>query len=77
MSIKFENVITPFPEQWRSIILGARNAMNSWKKSDSRYIAPRGGVPAPVIFQIGQNDHDLMMRLIKNSNRYRKYITKI
>lgn len=77
MSIKFENVITPFPEQWRSIILGARNAMNSWKKSDSRYIAPRGGVPAPVIFQIGQNDHDLMMRLVKTGTDHRKFMRMI
>lgn len=37
MMIKFENCITPSPEQWRSLILGTRNAMNSWEKSDSGY----------------------------------------
>ena len=33
--LKIENVVTPSPEQWRSAIMGARNAMNSWEKSDS------------------------------------------
>ena len=32
--IKIENVVTPSPEQWKVLILGARNAMNSWEKSD-------------------------------------------
>lgn len=35
--IKFENVVTPSGEQWESLILGARNAMNSWDRSDSEY----------------------------------------
>lgn len=33
--IKFENTVTPSPEQWRAIIMGTRNPMNSWDKSDS------------------------------------------
>ena len=35
--IKIENVVTPSPEQWRATIMGTRNAMNSWEKSDSDY----------------------------------------
>lgn len=35
--IKIENVVTPSPEQWKALILGARNAMNSWEMSDSDY----------------------------------------
>lgn len=35
--IKIENTVTPSPEQWEIIILGARNAMNSWDRSDSDY----------------------------------------
>lgn len=35
MSIKFENTVTPSPEQWRAAIMGARNAMNSWDRYDS------------------------------------------
>ena len=33
--IEIKNVVTPSPEQWKALILGARNAMNSWEKSDS------------------------------------------
>lgn len=33
--IKFENVVAPSPDQWRSVIMGARNAMNSWDRCDS------------------------------------------
>ena len=35
--IKIENTVVPHGEQWKSLILGARNAMNSWDKSDSGY----------------------------------------
>ena len=38
MSIKFENVVLPSAEQWRAIILGARNPLNSWEKSDTGYV---------------------------------------
>jgi hypothetical protein len=33
--IKIEKTITPSPEQWEALILGARNAMNSWDRYDS------------------------------------------
>ena len=35
MSIKFEHTVTPSPEQWKAVIMGVRNPMNSWEKSDS------------------------------------------
>ena len=35
--IKIENVVLPSPEQWKAIIMGARNPLNSWCKSDSRF----------------------------------------
>ena len=35
--IKIENVVTPSPEQWRVVILGMRNAKNSWARSDSHF----------------------------------------
>ena len=38
MSIKFENTVTPSPEQWKAVIMGVRNPMNSWEKSDSGYV---------------------------------------
>ena len=33
--IEIKNVVTPSTEQWKALIFGARNAMNSWEKSDS------------------------------------------
>ena len=35
--IKIENVVLPSPEQWKAIIMGARNPLNSWSKSDSQF----------------------------------------
>ena len=35
MSIRFENTVTPSADQWKAAIMGARNPMNSWEKSDS------------------------------------------
>lgn len=74
MSIRIENVVTPSPEQWRITILGARNAMNSWDRSDSeiKYESPHdmsGGE-----FVIGPNDHDLLMRLVKAGTDHRKFL---
>lgn len=33
--IKFENTVTPSAEQWKAIIFGARNPLNSWNRYDS------------------------------------------
>lgn len=33
--IKFENTVTPSAEQWKAIIFGARNPLNSWDRYDS------------------------------------------
>ena len=35
--IRFENTVTPSAEQWRAVIMGYRNPMNSWDKSDTGY----------------------------------------
>lgn len=35
--IRFENTVTPSAEQWRAVIMGSRNPMNSWDKSDTGY----------------------------------------
>ena len=67
--IKIKNVVTPSPEQWKVLILGARNAMNSWNKSDSNY--------SHDCFMIGPNDHDLMMRLRNAGTDHRKFMRMI
>ena len=48
---------------WEAAIRGMRNPMNSWDKSDSE---------CDVGF-IGDNDHDLMMRLAKGGSVHAKY----
>ena len=52
MSIQINNVITPSAEQWKNVILGARNPLNSWDKSDS--------VILDGLFVLGKNDKNLM-----------------
>lgn len=67
---------------WEAAIRGMRNPMNSWEKSDSCF----GKDPCrcdycdhltwecyPKKFNIGPNDHDLMMRLAKGGSVHAKY----
>ena len=70
--IKIENVVTPSPEQWTALILGARNAMNSWARSDSKFYDIDQG-----IFLIGPNDHELMMKLRNSGTDHRKFMRMI
>lgn len=71
--IKIENVVTPSPEQWMATILGARNAMNSWARSDSRIEYENVRDHAGEII-IGPNDYDLLMRLRNAGKDHRKYM---
>lgn len=64
--IKLENTVTPSPEQWQATIRGARNPMNSWGKSDSQFW--------PGNMRIGENDLDLMKRLIKAGTDHSKFM---
>ena len=79
MSIRFENTVTPSAEQWRSAIMGARNPMNSWEKSDS--IKCYANADCPGICEenmsgicIGPNDYDLMKRLRNAGTDHRKFM---
>lgn len=62
---------------WESAIRGMRNPMNSWDKSDSGYIAPRGGVHLPIIYNIGENDLKLMKNLSKAGSDHGKFLRMI
>ncbi len=64
--IKLENTVTPSPEQWQATICGARNPMNSWGKSDSQFW--------PGHMRIGENDLDLMKRLVKAGTDHSKFM---
>lgn len=64
--IKIENVVAPSNEQWKSIILGARNPKNSWDRYDSKVEDNK--------FVIGPNDYVLLIRLSKSGTEHRKYM---
>lgn len=64
--IKIENTVTPSPEQRKATIRGTRNPMNSWGKSDSQFW--------PGHMRIGENDLDLMKRLIKAGTDHSKFM---
>lgn len=65
MSIKIENVVLPSDMQWKSIIIGARNPMNSWNKSDSTPDA------------IGEKDLKLLSGLAKAGPDHGKFLRMI
>lgn len=76
--MKFENT-----DVWgfEHAIRGMRNPMNSWDKSDSYY--EKGTDPfsleewVATEITIGNNDLDLMQRLIKGGLEHRKYLRQI
>lgn len=65
MSIKIENVVLPSTMQWKSIIMGTRNPMNSWDKSDSTLDA------------IGEKDLKLLSGLAKAGPDHGKFLRMI
>ena len=64
--ILLENTVTASPEQWRAAIMGARNPMNSWDKSDSEFW--------PCHMNIGENDLGLMKRLVAAGTDHSKFM---
>ena len=55
-------------------ILGARNPMNSWDKSDSVFNGFNGKIENT---SIGKNDLELMQKLIKAGSEHRKFLRQI
>src|SRR5574344_2008086 len=85
--IKIENVEVV---GWEHAIRGMRNPKNSWQKSDSYFIDDDGdmydicGNHAPFYendyepdFEIGPNDHSLMMTLRNAGTDHRKFMRMI
>lgn len=66
--IKIEN--TKCSPDWKSVIMGLRNPMNSWDRSDSLFLP----LANP---SIGEKDLDLMLRLAKSGNEQRKFLRMI
>jgi len=82
--IKLENTITPSAEQWKAIIMGARNPMNSWNRMDSFSTCNHSGYPCHECIDrngckrdskyiLGPNDRELMMKLAKGGSVHAKY----
>ena len=55
-------------------ILGARNPMNSWDKSDSVFKGYNGKIENT---SVGKNDLELMQKLIKAGSEHRKFLRQI
>ena len=63
---------------WEHAIRGMRNPMNSWKKSDSEFFIDNVGDDMyerhfRQAADIGDNDHNLMMKLAKGGSVHAKY----
>lgn len=87
MSIKIEDYIFASPEQMEFVIMGMRNPMNSWDKSDSGVCFKtlachschenRNNCKKNIdsgSFILGENDKSLMQRLSKAGSEHRKYL---
>lgn len=70
--IKIEDCIFASPEQLEFVIMGMRNPMNSWDKSDTKLKL----VDETIISEIhlGEADLNLMQRLSKAGSEHRKYL---
>ena len=79
--IKIENVVTPSPEQWKAVIMGTRNPLNSWNRSDTiiyeHELEDWHHDVVKTFNGIGFNDHDLMMRLRNAGTDHRKFMRMI
>ena len=72
--IEFEHTETM---GWEAAIRGMRNPHNSWDKSDSKYLRTEDGHIIASRYEVGPNDHDLMMRLVKAGTDHRKFMRMI
>ena len=78
--IKIENTVTPSPAQWKTIVMGMRNPMNSWPASDS-YIThienPETLNTADFEFVLGEKDAELMRKLANLGPVHGKFMRMI
>lgn len=73
--IKVENIIPPSFSQWKAVIRGMRNPMNSWAKSDSE-VCYSDEVNEPFV-DIGEADMALMRKLTKAGSDHRKFLRQL
>lgn len=76
--IKIENVEI---YGWEAAIRGMRNPLNSWDKSDSGYEIHYNSAEADeiweTVFNVGNNDLELMKKLCKAGTDHRKFMRMI
>lgn len=82
--LKIENVVMPSAKQWKAIIMGCRNPMNSWNRSDSDYCREYSGCEkarecdtCPECYELGPNDLSLMKKLANAGTDHRKFMRMI
>lgn len=70
--IKIQNTqVTGF----EAAVRGARNPMNSWSKSDSRWI--HSGIDETPVYQIGEADRKLLLKLALAGDDHGKFLRMI
>lgn len=67
--LKIKRCTLPSNEQWDMLIMGMRNPLNSWNKSDTNYL-----YGAMIV---GENDLKLMRKLVKGGTNHRKFMRMI
>lgn len=58
---------------WEEAIRGMRNPLESWRNSDSHYAE----MPDDDIFIVGDNDYELMKKLVKAGSDHSKFMRMI
>ena len=71
--ITIDNLTTPSSRQWEAVIMGMRNPMNSWDKSDSEWATTTHG----DIYIVGDQDLALMSKLHKAGTDHGKFMRMI
>lgn len=69
--LKIEEFVTASGEQWKMVIKGMRNPMNSWDRMDS--VSYPYCDHGEYVIDIGENDHGLMMNLAQGGDPHAKY----
>ena len=83
--IQIDNVVLPSVDQWEAVIIGMRNPLNSWERSDSGWNLPNIDDENRIVkwdndgnfYAIGDNDFDLMKRLRAAGTDHRKFLRMI
>ena len=71
--LKIEKTVLPDAKQWKIIIEGMRNPMNSWDKMDSEFVYYASDECFEDPVTIGEADKKLMMSLNKGGTEHSKY----